>query len=231
MKTTKKGFTLFELLLMVIIISIGILAIIVALNNGLSFMQKTRERTIAVNLAREWMEAMFQIRDTNWQRRWGKKEECRLKLDPLKLEGGDCSQDNRMKPDNYILSSTTNQGQEYFVLAWWNTALDLSNGIDTGDRQFSLCETTGNIRYACPWTNATTKEGTFFRQIRGLWLFRKDQAIAWGVQIDCNNWSDATICGNATIPKEYRFCSEVQYIGKWRWTVTLCGLLTNFQKK
>jgi hypothetical protein len=89
---------------MVIIISVGLVAIIVTLNNGMSFIQKTRERTIAINLAREGIEAMYQIRDTNWHRRAGKKEACRLKTNPLvdELNIG-CADDNRMSTGNYIL--------------------------------------------------------------------------------------------------------------------------------
>ena len=47
------GFTILEILLMVIVISISLVAIIVTLNNGMNFIQKTRERTVAINLARE----------------------------------------------------------------------------------------------------------------------------------------------------------------------------------
>ena len=65
----KYGFTVIEMLLMVVIIGVSLSAIIVSLNNGMSFMQKTREKTIAINLAREGIEAMYQIRDTNRYRR------------------------------------------------------------------------------------------------------------------------------------------------------------------
>jgi len=94
----KYGFTILEVLLMAIVIGVSLSAIIVSLNNGMSFMQKTREKTIAINLAREGIEAMYQIRDTNRYRRAGKKEGCRLKKNPLVDEGGngDCSDDIRI---------------------------------------------------------------------------------------------------------------------------------------
>lgn len=49
----KHGFTILEVLIMVIILGVSLVAIIVTLNNGMSFIQKTREKTIAINLARE----------------------------------------------------------------------------------------------------------------------------------------------------------------------------------
>jgi len=79
----RAGFTIIEVLLMIIIIGVSLSAIIVSLNNGMTFMQKTREKTIAINLAREGIEAMYQIRDTNRYRRAGQKESCRLKTNPL----------------------------------------------------------------------------------------------------------------------------------------------------
>jgi len=51
--TRKRGFSLVELLVVVFLLSIGILGLLTALNRGMKFVQKTRERVIAVNLARE----------------------------------------------------------------------------------------------------------------------------------------------------------------------------------
>jgi len=79
----KYGFTILEVLLMIIIIGVSLAAIIISLNNGMSFMQKTREKTIAINLAREGIEAVYQMRDTNRYRWAGQKESCRLKANPL----------------------------------------------------------------------------------------------------------------------------------------------------
>jgi type II secretory pathway pseudopilin PulG len=82
-KKKKTGFTIIEMLLMVVIIGVSLAAIIVTLNNGMTYIQKTREKTIAINLAREGIEAMYQIRDTNRYRRAGQKESCRLKTNPM----------------------------------------------------------------------------------------------------------------------------------------------------
>ena len=227
------GFTIMEILLMVVIISVSLVAIIVTLNNGMWFIQKTRERTIAINLAREGVEAVYQIRDTNRHRRAGKKEECRLKVDPLVDEGnnGCGNDDKRMKTGNYILINKTLSGQQYFTLSGGSRPeLDLSDGMTTWvDDKYSLCEGTGNIRNACPWQEPDSKEWIYFRQIQWIGLFLKDAQEIWGTLLDCTEWSDAW-CGTEA-PKEYRFCSQVTYIGRWEGTVELCSTLTNFQKK
>ena len=72
-----------EILLIIFLLSVGMTALIVAVNFGTGFVQKTRQKIIAVNLAREGMEQVMQIRDSNRNIWAGQKESCRLKLDPF----------------------------------------------------------------------------------------------------------------------------------------------------
>lgn len=223
----KSGFTILEVLLMIIIIGVSLTAIIISLNNGMSFMQKTREKTIAINLAREWIEAMYQIRDTNRYRRAGQKESCRLKSNPLS-GNANCSNDPRIWTGNYILMTATTWWQQYFYVkeaTGW-AELNLADGM-TWDLQFSLCKWDNGIRSGC--SSPMSSEGKYFRSIRWIGLFNKTIATSWWQQITCSNWLWPD-CWNSTA-KEYRFCSKVAYIGQGKGEVELCGLLTNFQKK
>lgn len=225
----KYGFTVIEMLLMIVVIGVSLSAIIVSLNNGMSFMQKTREKTIAINLAREGIEAMYQIRDTNRYRRAWQKESCRLKVNPLVDEWTAwCEDDTRMRSGNYILLSATTWGQQYFrlQLQTWAT-LDLSGGVNIGNTWFSLCKSENGTRSSC--SEPTSNEGKYFRTIKWIWLFDKTAPTEWWSPLPCTKWTDSN-CGTETA-KEYRFCSKVAYIGQGRWEVELCGLLTNFQKK
>lgn len=43
---------------------------------------KTRQDSLAINLAREGMEGVYTIRDTNWLRRSGKRDANRLCANP-----------------------------------------------------------------------------------------------------------------------------------------------------
>jgi len=228
----KHGFTILEMLLMTVIISVSLSAIIISLNNGMSFMQKTREKTIAINLAREGIEAMYQMRDTNRYRRAWQKESCRLKANPLIDEPDEwCEDDTRMWSWNYILMTTTTWGQQYFLVTWGNLPeLNLSNGI-TGNLAFSLCKSENGIRSECKGEEPVSSEGKYFRAIRWIWLFDKTKETEWGEYMPCTKWLDPDTVCNTNTAKEYRFCSKVAYIGQGKWEVELCGILTNFQKK
>ncbi len=51
-------FTILEILLMVVVLSVSLIAIITTLKKCMWFIKKTRERTIAKNLARERLESI-----------------------------------------------------------------------------------------------------------------------------------------------------------------------------
>lgn len=163
----KKGFTLWEILVIIVVISVGLMAIISLLTYGLNYVQKSRQRIIAINLAREGMESIYQIRDTNRQRRAGRKDQCWLKINPLFAPNKDeCMNDTRMQSGSYILSTNVIAGQNYLFLSGGHIpALDIADGIDTGDLNYSLC-LSGGLRVACPGVVSVTPEGRYFREIR-----------------------------------------------------------------
>ncbi len=223
----KPGFTIREILIIIVVISVGLLSVIVVLTNGMKYVQKTRQRVVALNLAREWMEAIYQMRDTNRTRRAWVKDACWLKTDPLVDEWDDgCSNDSRFTSGSYALQRLTAGGQEYFALTWpFLTWIDFSDGIDQNDYNFSLCQQSG-YRDSCPWSEPMTSEGKYFREIQGLWLYLKDVAITWWQEIVCTWWTD--LCADSRA-KEFRFCSKVDYIGESTGEVKLCGVITNFK--
>jgi prepilin-type N-terminal cleavage/methylation domain-containing protein len=49
----KKGFTIREILIVIVILSVGLLSVVVVLTDGMGYVQKTRQKIIALNLARE----------------------------------------------------------------------------------------------------------------------------------------------------------------------------------
>ncbi len=228
--STRRWFTIREVLIIVVVISVGLLSVVVVLTNGMKYVQKTRQKVIALNLAREWMEAVYQIRDTNWTRRAGVKDACRLKINPLANEGSErCADDTWFSSGAYVLQRLMTWWQEYFALtgplvSWIN----LGDGIGSGDLQFSLCQNNGR-RESCMWTVASTTEWKYFREIEGLWLYLKDVAMSWWQLITCTWWL-ISWCGTNRA-KEFRFCSKIEYVGDGTWEVKLCGVLTNFKGK
>lgn len=227
---TKKAFTMMELVVIWFLLSVGFWSIITMLNSWVRFTQIIRTKIVALNLAREWVEAMFQIRDTN-RRRWSSKRDlCRLKIDSLVDDGGDGCEvgDKWFGSGNYIIFWTGIWDQKYFIVQMiTGSQMKLFDGIGTWDLEYSLCFWSGQ-RYTCPWVEYTWSEGKFFRQIIGKWLFLKDSNVGW-TYLDCADGSDqGWVCGDSTA-KEYRFCSRVEYDnGKWVSNVEICSLMTNF---
>lgn len=230
--SVKKGFTIWEVLIIIVIISVGLLSVVVVLTNGMKYVQKTRQKVVALNLAREWMEVVYQIRDTNRTRRAWVKDQCRLKKDPLTDEWNPrCVDDEWISTGSYVLQRLMTWWQEYFALTWWTfTWIDLSDGVDSGDYQFSLCQYSG-FWDSCVGIEPTAHEWKYFREIQWLWLFLKDESFTWWTQLFCT-WSSGPdlACGSSRA-QEFRFCSKVVYIGDGTWEVKICWVLTNFKGK
>lgn len=226
----KGGFTIREILVIIVVISIGLLSVLVVLTNGMRYVQKTRQKVVAINIAREGMEAIYQIRDTNRTRWAGVKDGCRLKINPLVDEWNQrCIDDQRFTSGSYVLQRLHNWWQEYFALTGpIVTWIDLNDGVDSGDYNFSLCQQSG-LWYSCMWTPPTTNEGKYFREIQWLWLYLKDVPNTWWQEIPCS-WAFGPDCWN-TRAKEFRFCSRVVYIGDSTGEVKLCWVITNFKWK
>lgn len=64
-KLKKKWFTMLELILVCVVFAMLVSGIILAINRTYVFMNNTKVQIRATNLTREWMEMMFNIRDTN----------------------------------------------------------------------------------------------------------------------------------------------------------------------
>jgi len=231
----KRAFTLVEMVIIVFLLSVGLAGVISALQKWLSFIQQTREQVLAINLAREGIEQLFVVRDSN-RRSWaGKKEACWLKIDPLSLQEGNpviCDDDAWMQSGNYILLTWVIGGQQYFVLSGGNLPiLDPMDGLDSLEFVYALCIVDGYWT-ACPGFTGTTTQGRYFRQIQGKWLFRKDVAVLGWEQIFCDNGADiddgfGDECADDRA-KEFRFCSRVAYVGQTRGVVELCSVVTNY---
>ncbi len=225
----RQGFTIWEILVVIVVISVGLLSVVVVLTNGLKYVQKTRYKVVALNLAREGMEAIYQLRDTNRTKRAGVKDQCWLKINPLVDEWAlRCPDDLWFVSGSYALEHLSVWWQQYFALTWPRGVLDVGNGLDSGDLQYSLCQTWG-FRYPCIWLYPTSSEWIYFREIQWLGLYLKDESITWWLALWCTWWMSPGCWTNRA--KEFRFCSRVVYIGDTTGEVKLCWVLTNFKGK
>lgn len=218
-----------EIMIIVVIIWLWLITVIDALKNSNTYLQKTRQKIIAINLAREGIEQVINIRNTNRQKRAWEKELTRLKLNPSIDEGGNwLSNDSWFSSGNYIILTTNMDGQQYFYASGKTQDLIIDQWIgNTWNLQYSLCET-GWSRSACPGSIPQSTEWYFFRKIKWYWVFNKESTITGGEYLNCPTGWD-TNCSTSSA-KEFRFCSIVEYIGISAWKVELCSVLTNFEK-
>jgi type II secretory pathway pseudopilin PulG len=65
--------TLIEVLITIVVFSVGILTILGVITGSLTLGSRSRNRTTATMLAKEWLEMMYNIRDTNLDKaqKWG----------------------------------------------------------------------------------------------------------------------------------------------------------------
>ena len=72
---------------MVFVLSMGVIAIIQGISRTTTYISETAQRTIALSLAREGIEGMYNIRNSNWRRWSDSRDKCRLKANPMIDEG------------------------------------------------------------------------------------------------------------------------------------------------
>lgn len=229
----KKAFTLIELVIAIALIGLWIAAILTLLREGLRFVDRTRQDVVSINLARQWIEAMYSMRNTNRRKRSWKKDQCWLLLDTFEnYPSIDCENMNWMWSGMYLLSWSTINGQNYFSLtAWQDVLLDLSDWLQAWEDQYSLCKR-DTWWVPCPGTVETTSEWRFYRQVVWKWVFRKDSSAVWWEQVSCVNGQDIdqfwALCWDEW-PKEYRFCVRVASLKQWTNLVEQCAVMTNFE--
>lgn len=240
-----KWFTLIELLITLIIISIALISVISLMRAAVSYVEKTRQETIAINLAREGMEAVSILRNTNRLRRWGSKDANWLCSDPhmdSPSTDTDCGAWLQSGQSSILLRWQTASGNSYPILSPVTGKLDLSDSSD--DTAFLMQYGTGSDGQLTRYQHSSTigtADWYMYREIRGYGLYQKDTSTTGWRAITCpsgaaNYTADTSFsgtalrnCGDAT-PKEFRFCSRVEYAWTHRGKVELCGIVTNYEE-
>lgn len=216
-----RWFTIVEILIAISIVAIWFAWIFVLMQNSNRLTNQTQAKITTINLAREGIEMIHNIRDTNRQRRPAHKDACRLKVDPL-YDDWDCKNDERIQPWRYTIQKQ-NDGEQYFSLQKVNIEwLQPENALQYRS-QIQLC-LTQQWRVSC---NDTTQTTVVLRAIEILWLYDKT-ANNPNNQIDCIN-GDNIICNN-DLPKELRFCVHAHYISDIHSDTKLCSIITNFEE-
>ena len=105
------------MLVVVFVLSMGVLVIMQGINKTTTYISETAQRTIALNLAKEGLEAMYNIRNTNWRRRSDSRDKCWLKANPMVDEGNPGCEDDRWFGwiDRHYIEKDV-QHQNYYVV-------------------------------------------------------------------------------------------------------------------
>ncbi|PID34636.1 MAG: hypothetical protein CR971_02240 [candidate division SR1 bacterium] len=248
-KNQKKGFTLIEIILVVVLIGICLGSIIYYIQSVLNQVQYANQKLIAINLAKEGIESMYYARNTRVLEHPGvdltiengktgkeytatsERSKCWLALDSEK-----CLEEHSiLDSGKYSIISTEKKqdgkNAKIAVSFQENTDWDFSNGIFTENNKKYALYLSGT-----QWTTLSggktdnlTRYGRFFRKIEGKGIYRKGPN-GTDTKLSCSGKYDTTPdCGNNS-PKEFRFCSIVTYVpvGEKPLEVKFCALMTNF---
>jgi Tfp pilus assembly protein PilV len=147
MQRFKKAFTLLEVIIALSLFEFVMVGVIVAVNRAYTYVQSTKIQVMAVNLAREGVERMYTIRDTNRRKHSAEKDKYWLITDPM-------TGNNKppvMSTGVYVLNlKSTSNGQQYPSLSGIIPTRDddnFYNNFDkyTGDQEIWRMQFTGDI--------------------------------------------------------------------------------------
>lgn len=234
----KNWFTLIELLLVCSVFALLVSGVIIAINRAYSFMNDTKIRVRAANFAREGVEMVFNIRDTNWRRHSWERDSNRL-----------C---------NGTENCTHKFGEWLYVLKEWTTDIwdkyfyvDKLSAFTTSDEYEKFYEDRAFRRYTGLYTWAEMQfdwdynymeyadgnrvpqvwsiqdllfnEVDFYRIVRVFGIYKKNTEGS-SILATVDELKNGT-------PVEMRFCVKVFYRnGSRNGSSELCSVMTNFME-
>jgi hypothetical protein len=217
----KKAFTLAEVIIVCALFSLMVIWIMVAINRAFIFLDNTRLSVRATNLAREWVEMMYNLRDSNRRKYSWERDRNRLNA---WLVGS-------INPWIYTINETWNSNGDYFIYLSGLSVSDIETfySVDwffsdafSGQRISSKLDFTGTYSYYSWWIILTWWSIKDLVQVDGLEFYRI--ARVFGIED-----KPSPGCTNKC-PQEMRFCVKVFYESQWQHASELCSIMTNFME-
>lgn len=237
MRTTRKkhmikksGFTLIEVLITVSLLAVWFAGIFAVMQNSTQLLLQTEQKALAINLTRQAIEWIQNIRDTNRIKRAGNKDACRLKVNPLVDTNNDgCENDEWIQSWRYILSWQYIGNQKYFTLdpiVPTTGDFDTIEGAEANRALAQLCKDT----FSWSPCNDIQESPIIIRAVHISWLYAKDSTTPWGTALSCTDGTttDGSILCGGPEAKELRFCATTRIIWEQNTHSTLCSSITNF---
>lgn len=231
----KFWFTLAETIIVCTVFAVMVIWIIFAINRAFVFMNNTRVAVIATNLAREGVEMVYNIRDTNRRKNSGERDKEWLQID---CTNGSCIyfgkgvalgtntyyvlKEKSLNGDTYFYAEPIlipeNENDKFYEIDWF------FSDTYSGAREKTKLDFTWTYSYYSWWGMATWNLSDllsvnwveFYRLVRVYWV-----ACKYG----------ATCTINDSRPKEMRFCVKIFYeFNGWQHASELCSIMTNFME-
>lgn len=208
MRSTKSWTTIIEAMIAMFIVIVWIIWVYTIYTKSQKLSTATENRIRAISIAREWIEAVQNIRDTNWILFWADPQNCWNVQDYNISCLGDSSGANKIAPWDYKISKDTDNRWKLFT--WSTLWLNYSSWAYRDDYEVKL-----DINWL--YTQSWWKEfkPTFTRKINISYLDTN-----WDFIPDKND-------------EKMLVKSEVSWADNsktWFYTVTLENLLTNWKK-
>lgn len=249
----KSWFTLVEVILACSMFAIVVSWIVLAINRSFVFMENTKLSVRATNLAREWMEMVYNIRDTNRRRQAWERDKYWLNIGELNPS---LSVANVYKEWVYALKEKEKDGNKYIYASKLMsvsdngvTVSDINDFYNDGFWDDSYSSARNKAKLDFPWEYSYYErdedEGKeklvehnsikdalmwdwleFYRVMRVFGVYEKNVANpnVWIADLgDDSKKKDGT-------PAEMRFCVKVFYASQWKHSTEICGVLTNFKE-
>lgn len=214
-----KAFTMIEILIISILISAWLFTISDAITHAKLVNQRVSQSIIANQLSTEWVELVYQLRNTNFLKYYYWTDHEKSKLNSCRLALNDFSNCNTYSEQ--IMSSWY-----YYISGNNNQKIQTCNSENCSEiiqDQYAVCLNSG-VRVPCPqWHSAWNDESKywrFYRMIEWKWIYDMSQDTTWW-QITQSNISNIDT-------QEYRFCSRVARIWGQDWEIEICSTMTNF---
>lgn len=235
-KKGKNAFTLAETLIVASLFAAMVLWIIFWINRAFAFMNNTRVLVRSTNFAREWVEMVYNLRDTNRRKCSGNRDKTRLYVWTGVSKCGDIGGNDLLKEWIYAIKEWTINNDTYIYA-------DLLTGDSHYFESPELFFDENNkdnrtkSKISFPWTYSYYSGGKiatwnledllgwsgieFYRVLHVYGVYEKNTDEAFVEVSDMQN-SD---------PKEMRFCVKVFYTYNW-WhhASELCSIMTNFME-
>ncbi len=162
-KYHNRGETIVEVLVAVVISTMVLLSVFLLLNRAIDTNINVKNRVIGLNIAREGVEAMRNIRDTNWLKYAGDRRGKWLCFDAV---GSDtCETTPNSLTDGRYTIDYDDTKDRYYLKQMSLGGLDLENASETVNDQYRLYVDATTGRFTHDAAAGANKKTRFYREI------------------------------------------------------------------